>query len=50
MGKARKKIMTPDGSPMDYKVVALKKRTPEDKVKEELKKKAAKKPAKKVGK
>jgi hypothetical protein len=48
-----KKILTPDGTPMDYKVAPLKKKTVKDKVAEELAKKAAKptapkKPAKKV--
>ena len=44
-----KKILTPKGSPMDYKVEKLKAKRPEDKVKEELKAKEAKKkaPAKK---
>lgn len=35
-----KKILTPDGKPMDYKVQKLKAKTPEDKIKEELKAKA----------
>jgi hypothetical protein len=38
-----KKINTPHGEPMDYKVVKLKAKTPEDKVREELKAKEAKK-------
>ena len=43
-----KKILTPHGSPMDYKVEKLKAKTPEDKLKEkEAKKKTAKKKAKK---
>ena len=43
-----KKILTPHGSPMDYKVEKLKAKTPEDKLKEkETKKKTAKKKAKK---
>lgn len=50
MAKERKGVLTPDGSPMDYKVEKLKKRKPEDKIKEELKKKAEKKPTKKAGK
>lgn len=37
-----KKILTPDGSPMEYKVAPLKKKTVKDQVAEELKKKAAK--------
>ena len=40
-----KKVLTPEGSPMDYKVQKLKDKTPEDKVREELKAKAAAKPA-----
>ena len=44
-----KKILTPEGKPMDYKVQKLKAKTPEDKIREELKAKAAatenKKPA-----
>lgn len=42
-----KKILTPDGKPMDYKVEKLKAKKPEDKIKEELKAKQAKKKAKK---
>ena len=44
-----KKILTPQGKPMDYKVQKLKAKTPEDKIREELKAKEAKKktPAKK---
>jgi len=46
-----KKILTPEGSPMDYKVQKLKAKTSEDKIREELKAKAAttdkKSPAKK---
>jgi hypothetical protein len=44
-----KKIKTPHGSPMDYKVEKLKAKTSEDKIREELKAKEAKKktPAKK---
>lgn len=44
--------MTPDGSPMDYKVEKLKRKTTEDKVREELKAKEAAKPKakKKAGK
>jgi len=38
------KILTPDGAPMDYKVQKLKVKKPEDKVKEQLKAKAAKGP------
>jgi hypothetical protein len=46
-----KKIKTPHGSPMDYKVEKLKAKKPEDKIKEELKAKEAKKaPAKKKAK
>jgi hypothetical protein len=47
-----KKILTPQGSPMDYKVQKLKAKTPEDKIREELKAKEAKKktPAKKKAK
>ena len=37
-----KKILTPEGSPMDYKVQKLKVKTSEDKIREELKAKAAK--------
>jgi hypothetical protein len=44
-----KKILTPNGSPMDYKVEKLKAKTPEDKLKdkEAKKKTSAKKKAKK---
>jgi len=35
-----KKILTPEGSPMDYKVQKLKAKTSEDKIREELKAKA----------
>jgi len=44
-----KKINTPHGEPMDYVVKKLKAKTPEDKIREELKAKEAKKkaPAKK---
>lgn len=35
-----KKILTPEGKPMDYKVQKLKAKTPEDKIREELKAKA----------
>jgi len=46
-----KKILTPEGKPMDYKVRPLKVKTSEDKIREELKAKAAatekKAPAKK---
>jgi hypothetical protein len=43
-----KHILTPHGSPMDYKVEKLKAKTPEDKLKEkEAKKKTAKKKVKK---
>jgi hypothetical protein len=48
-----KKILTPEGKPMDYKVKKLKAKTSEDKIREELKAKAAateKKPAKKKAK
>jgi hypothetical protein len=47
-----KKILTPGGKPMDYKVEKLKAKTPEQKIKEELKAKEAKKktPAKKKAK
>jgi hypothetical protein len=46
-----KKILTPQGKPMDYKVQKLKAKTPEDKIREELKAKEAKKaPAKKKAK
>ena len=46
-----KKILTPEGSPMKYKVQPLKAKTPEDKIREELKAKEAKKaPAKKKAK
>lgn len=47
-----KKILTPQGKPMDYKVQKLKAKTPEDKIKEELKAKKDKKktPAKKKAK
>jgi hypothetical protein len=47
-----KKINTPHGEPMDYKVEKLKAKKPEDKIKEELKAKEAKKkaPAKKKAK
>jgi hypothetical protein len=38
-----KKILTPQGKPMDYKVQKLKAKTPEDKIREELKAKEAKK-------
>jgi hypothetical protein len=40
-----KKILTPQGSPMDYKVQKLKAKTPEDKIREELKAKDVKKKA-----
>lgn len=43
MAKARG-ILTPDGSPMDYKVEKIKKKKPEDKEKDK------KKPKKKAGK
>jgi hypothetical protein len=47
--KKRPKIKTPDGSDMDYKVEKLKRKTTEDKIREELKAKAAAKPvAKKI--
>lgn len=36
-----KKILTPQGKPMDYKVKPLKVKTSEDKIREELKAKAA---------
>jgi hypothetical protein len=43
-----KHVLTPDGSPMDYKVEKLKAKTAADKLKEkEAKKKTAKKKAKK---
>lgn len=47
-----KKILTPQGKPMDYKVQKLKAKTPEDKIREELKAKKDKKktPAKKKAK
>ena len=47
-----KKIKTPHGSPMDYVVKKLKVKTSEDKIREELKAKEAKKktPAKKKAK
>lgn len=47
-----KKILTPQGKPMDYKVQKLKVKTSEDKIREELKAKEAKKktPAKKKAK
>jgi hypothetical protein len=38
-----KKILTPQGKPMDYKVQKLKAKTPENKIREELKAKEAKK-------
>jgi len=38
-----KKINTPHGEPMDYVVKKLKAKTPEDKIREELKAKEAKK-------
>jgi len=38
-----KKILTPEGKPMDYKVEKLKAKTPEDKIREELKAKEDKK-------
>jgi hypothetical protein len=34
------KIKTPEGAPMSYKVAHLKAKTPEDKIREELKAKA----------
>jgi hypothetical protein len=40
----KRAILTPDGSPMDYKVEKLKRRQPEDKEKDK------KKPKKKAGK
>lgn len=43
-----KKILTPGGKPMDYKVEKLKRKTAEDKVREELKAKEAKKKKKAV--
>ena len=42
---AKKKITTPDGKPADYVVKPLKAKTSEDKIREELKAKAAAKPA-----
>jgi len=38
-----KKILTPQGKPMAYKVQELKAKTPADKIKEEIKAKEAKK-------
>ena len=38
---AKKKITTPDGKPADYVVKPLKSKTSEDKIREELKAKAA---------
>lgn len=45
-----KRILTPHGEPMDYKVEKLKAKKPEDKIREKLKaKEAKKKTAKKKG-